>query len=146
MLVSNVKRGIKSPLVAGVRDRRDASNDLKHRVDSRVGVVAAIYRSTGSRSSLAARVHFSLTLAHLSPHQCLAFRKLARLRFLESALDGADEPFFASEIAFDRLVSHPCARAAHRAAIPSTRFSVRGSIRIVVVFSALIIEKNTSGL
>src|SRR6516164_5586790 len=81
------------------------------------GLSRLIYRSTDSRSWLAARVHFSLTLVHPSPHHCLVFNKLARLSFLESALDGADEPFFVIEIAFDRLVNHPCARAAYRAGV-----------------------------
>src|SRR5579884_3942539 len=67
--------------------------------------------STDSRSWLAARAHFSLTLAHPSPHHGFMFHQLARFGLLKAALDGADEPFFVIEITFDRLVNHPCWQA-----------------------------------
>src|SRR5579875_1528352 len=82
------------------------------------GLSRLMYRSTDSRSWLAARVHFSPTLALPSPHHRLVFRKLAGLRLLEAALDGTNEPFLVVEITLNGLVDNPCSRAAHRAGNP----------------------------
>src|SRR5579875_2106332 len=79
------------------------------------GLSRLMYRSTDSRSWLAARVHFSPTLALPSPHHRLVFCKLAGLRLLEAALHGANEPFLVVEITLNGLVDNPCSRAAHGA-------------------------------
>ena len=71
-----------------------------------------MYSSTKSRSSLAARVHFSRTLALPRPHHRLVFDELAGPSFLERLLYLTDKPFLVIEVTLNRLIDHPCALAA----------------------------------
>src|SRR5579863_8256408 len=73
-----------------------------------------MYCSTESRSRLAACVHFSRTFAFPPfDHGCV-FDQPAAFGFLQRLSYLADEPLLVVEVAFDRLIDHPCPRAADR--------------------------------
>src|SRR5208282_2173960 len=77
------------------------------------GLARPTYCSTESRSRLATCVHFSRTLALPPLHHRLVFHELAGFGFHERVLHLTDEPFLVVEVAFDRLIYHPCPRTAH---------------------------------